>query len=183
LPLPLGIAHRSIGPHRSQRRVGHIGTPHACPGGTQIFTSNPTRAWLGTNAYSYWLGGPGSIGYTATSTVTTSWTYNVNLTVTANAVVASVATQLGLSVSAGTSVSSAWAYNITVPAGVTARARVYKHAYRVNVKEEILNASCTVTTLVGYAWFPDSSNGTSEYCITRDSYPGNNILGSACAAH
>lgn len=157
--------------------------PDGCPSGTQLFATNPTNAWLATTASSYWLAGPGTIHYSQATAASVSNTNTVNFTVTGTVLAVTIATQLGKSVTTSTTVTETWGYDITVPSGVTARARVYKHGWRVNMKEEILNLNCTVTTIAGYVYFPDKATDNSEFCIARDSYPGTDTLVNSCSDH
>lgn len=140
----------------------------SCPPDTRIVKSGPaTRVWLGTNVYSALVTGPGAIVKTVTKTSEVSATASASVSVSAGVLV-SASAEVGVSLTTSSSYSDSWAYNITVPSGVTARAHFFKRGYRIPTTKYVDQPTCTTAVYHGYTYAPVKSNSDAYYCDARD---------------
>ncbi|MCP3799945.1 hypothetical protein NLX83_11830 [Allokutzneria sp. A3M-2-11 16] len=103
----------------------------------------------GTNIRSDWLTGPGRITYTKTATAESNTTYNNDMNITAEAVIANISTTYGKSVGKSKSTSQSWSYGADVPAGKTRYLQQFYEHWRVTVvKWKYTNKNCKTTKVI-----------------------------------
>jgi len=148
------------------------------------FTGNNGVSWIGTNVYSAWTQGPNTIHYTTTSTATASASVTASVSVSVSDLITTAKADFGYSITTGTSYSNSWSYDIPIPNGVKARARVYKKGWQLQINDKVIQADCSSKHYQYlYLYGPISSNDNANYCIVRDSYPGTKYLNNGCVNH
>ena len=167
-----------------QVAAGATAAHASCPTETYYTVGARAWVWLGTNEYSQWLGGPGTITSTITGSNTRAVTHSATFSLSISSVIAKAEASYGIDLTQSSTYSHSWAYSITIPAGSTARARSYKKSVDIPFTEWRDNPDCT-TTKVGSAhmYAPVTSNANDYYCVTRDTYPGTTIIRDPCRAH
>jgi hypothetical protein len=156
----------------------------ACPVESGWEVTGKADAWMLTNTYSYWMTGPGSISYSESKSATRGTSKNASISVSAGWVIARAEAKYSQDWSESTSKTWTWTYNITVPAGQTARAAVYKRGTRFSVQKWTINSLCKTTwSPVYYQYSPFASTANTSFCIGKDVSPATTyIFSTGCSA-
>lgn len=137
--------------------------------------------WASTSAESYWMAGPGTIGYSETETASHTFGGSASLTTGASAIIARAEATFSVDYSYSRSKSSAWVYNIPVPSGKTSRGLVLHRSDRTGVTKRTFDANCNLSSTVdGTVWIPISATNPSSFCIIRDDEPAFSGWKSTC---
>src|SRR3954451_6529659 len=138
-----------------------------------------SRIWIGTSVFSDWKPGPASIIRSESRTGTTSSSHGSSDTVSGGVNWGVVAAQYNhewnRSVTRSSSLQKTWSYETQVPAGMTARARVFKKAWSFPVRKRVSYVKSPQCPKLGdtydfHARMPVSTNSNSAYCDARDKW-------------
>src|SRR4051794_20512135 len=135
-----------------------------------------SRIWIGTSVFSDWKPGPASIVRSESRTGTTSSSHGSSDTVSGGINWGGVAAQYNhewnRSVTRSSSLQKTWSYETQVPAGMTARARVFKRAWSFPVRKRVSyrkSSQCPrlSDTYDFRARMPVSRNSNAGFCDAR----------------
>jgi hypothetical protein len=106
--------------------------------------SSVSNATLPSNLYSDYIVGPATITYNQTKTAQVNASMTATVSAEAGIVFAKASASLGVTVGASWSQASSWSYSKSVPAGRTARLRMYHNAKRFTVtKKHWYSTTCS----------------------------------------
>jgi len=157
-------------------------------GTTYKVMGSGSRIWIGTSIFSEWKPGPASITRSESKTGTTSSSHGSSDTVSGGVNWGVVAAQYNhewnRSVTRSSSLQKTWSYETQVPAGMTARARVFKKAWSFPVRKRVSykkSSQCPKLsdTYDFHARMPVQTNSNSAYCDARDKWPATGIIAHA----
>lgn len=143
------------------------------------------KIWIGTNVASYWVAGPAHITRTVSKTSLTGSSYTSTNTVEGGisygVVSAKYNHQWGHGTTTSTSRTSSWSYDIFVPDGMTARARVYKDGRNFPARKTIYYKKGGGCPVLSRSWkvrvrLPYAATSNSHFCIVRDRKPATNFM-------
>ncbi|HSE70424.1 MAG TPA: hypothetical protein VLA97_06675 [Nocardioidaceae bacterium] len=145
------------------------------------------RIWIGTNVASIWVAGPGRISRTVSKTSTAGSSHSSSDTVEGGVNYGVVSAKYNHTWNRGTTTSAArtssWTYDIYVPGGMTARARVFKDGRNFPARKTITYQKGSTCPVISRSWkvrvrLPNKATGNQHYCIVRDQKPATNFMRS-----
>ncbi|WP_157537565.1 hypothetical protein [Kitasatospora azatica] len=159
-------------------------------------SGKPVDAWLATDQHSpLWQGSGGQINW--------STTHSASFTVTASAsadfheevgfpfklldVQVSADQHFGISITSKTTTTTTWAQQVTVPPSAQARrVTVFVKGWALPTTTTTVNRDCSSTSYYGTVYAPangvSTTDGSTDYCLALDTYPGLLDLGPTCHA-
>ena len=100
------------------------------------------RVWIGTNVYSYWTAGPATIRRTVQRAASAGSSHSSSDTVEGGVNYGIVSAKYNHTWERGTSTSAtrttSWGYDITIPRGMTARARVFHDGWNFPARKTVV---------------------------------------------
>ena len=144
-----------------------------------------SRIWIGTSIFSEWKPGPASIVRSESRTGTTSASKGSSDTVSGGVnwgvVSANYNHEWNRSVTRSTSLQKTWAYETQIPAGMTARARVFKKAWSFPVRKHVSYRKSSQCPKTGDSYrfrarMPLSGNSNANYCDARDQWAASSVI-------
>ncbi len=143
--------------------------------------------WIGTNVASYWVAGPAHISRTVSKTSTAGSSHSSSDTVEGGLNYGVLSAKYNHAWQRGTTTSvartSSWTYDIYVPSGMTARARVFKDGRNFPARKTITYKKSSGCPVLSKSWkvrvrLPNKATSNRHYCIVRDRKPATNFMRS-----
>jgi hypothetical protein len=143
------------------------------------------KVWIGTNVYSIWTAGPATIGRTVSKAATAGSSHSSSDTVEGGISYGVVSAKYNHTWSRSTTTSStrtsAWTYNITIPKGMTARARVFRTGWNFPARKTVTYKKSSTCPIISKSFrvrvnLPNRATGNNHYCIVRDAKPATKIM-------
>jgi hypothetical protein len=143
------------------------------------------KIWIGTSVFSNWKPGPASISRSESKSGTTTSSHGSSDTVSGGVNWGVVSAQYNhewnRSTAQSTSLEKTWTYETQIPAGMTARARVFKRGWSFPARKHVSYRRSSTCPKSGDSWdfrarIPLASNSNNFYCDARDKWPGSDII-------
>ena len=147
--------------------------PHADSCMVDVYYDTPYResGFRGTNEVSFQVGGPGTITWTDSGTVTQAFGANASVSISASAIIAEAKSTFGISYTYSTASTRSWSYSTTIPAGSTGVLAILHRSDRITTDKKTLQSNCTWRTDHFYSYVSSPAVTNVDYCVFRDLYP------------